>query len=217
MQHLCTFFDINHKGHYSYRDRFRTVFRTLSRLTLYENIDTSYYSTKVAILDNQKMFHYVNTNRQNKVVEFEYDPELSDDGNKIEYEKFLSKVHRVRRPLNVQPNFNVNALNVFGFEFASIFKNVIWMSKNRKKVSSFHICQFKGTFKTANRYGTMDYVCSKVAMGLDACERVTNFEINWERNHDAVNCDELVDWLDNNSFYLSQFREDMVLENESEE
>lgn len=154
--HLATHFDLYFKGKYSYGDRFRAVFRTLANLTRFADSSVHNITTKVAILDEQSMDSYMQVDNRNKAVSYIHDPELSDETNIEEYRKFLSKTSYSKRQLHIHPNFNHNQMQIYGHNFTSIFKNVVYFEKHRKNKTLFNVCQFKGCTLELSRYGTMD-------------------------------------------------------------
>lgn len=147
MGHLCTFYDAHHKGMYAYKDRFRAVFRALGKLTRFDDSETCNYSTKVVILDNQALEQYLSQQRNNKKKDdFVHDIHLNDEDNRAEYEKHQSRNDsHFSKPLHIHPNYNFNTINIYGSEFTQLFKNVIYMVKNRRNNVQFHVCQFKGS------------------------------------------------------------------------
>jgi hypothetical protein len=219
LDHLCTFFDLHHKGVYAYKDRFRVVFRALGKLTQFEDSETCNYSTKVAILDNQVFDHYINVDRRNRIAKFENDPELSDEANKGEYDKFMTNIHHVRRPLHIHPNYNHNQMKMYTHEFGSLFKNIVFMVKSRRSQAQFHICQFKGSMEYFNRQGVMDYeiVSGKEHGASVEKNRVTNFRIKWDTEAEVVESTEVEDLLENMEVTFSSFRDDLYQDSSDSE
>ena len=83
-------------------------------------------------------------------------------------------------------------MQIYGHNFTSIFKNVIYFEKHRKNKTLFNVCQFKGSTIELTRFGTMDanYV-SNIGNKDDQKSKKYRYKVKWNKHKEYVDTTEL--------------------------
>lgn len=102
-------------------------------------------------------------------------------------------------------------MQIYGHNFTSIFKNVVYFEKHRKNKTLFNVCQFKGCTLELSRYGTMDtsYISTSDSVYDPKAEKY-RFKVKWNKRREFVDSKDLEKYILEKRVNYSVFRDDLV-------